>query len=355
MRRAIGYVLVGLGAFLLILAPLARFYVAPRVAVAPLGCDGTSAICKDRVNLSPSSGMATTLFDPATLTERGNVQLVGMERVRADINASHGNDNRTVYDESQTLNDSAGTLVNATTMRIPFNGHTSQMINCCSANTNSTPITDFTGLNPLKFGFGTEQKTYQYFDKTLNKATPMVFKQVETIDGVACDKFVQVIPPTQIGTLEVPGSLVGSTSPSVQAPEYYANIRTLWVEPVTGVIVKGVEQQKQTLRGSDGTDKVTLIAATISFTDQNVRLSAQAASDGKSKLNLIQNIIPLVGLIGGLLFLGLGLFLVLGVRRPGDETPGGGGSHAGAHTATMDLNSVLNPLRNDPSKPPPGT
>jgi hypothetical protein len=323
MRKILGHVLVGLGAFLLVLAPLSRWYVAPRVAVAPLGCTTTSAICKDRVNLSPSSGQAATLFDPATLTERTNVALVGQERVRADVAASQGPDNRTIYDESQTLNDSSGTLVAADTMRIPFDGHSSQMTNCCGANTDGKSITDFSGINPLKFGFGTEQKTYQYFDRTLNKATPMEFKDVGTIDGVDVYKFVQVIAPTQIGTLEVPGSLVGTAVPSVQAPQFYSNTRTLWVEPTTGVIVKGIEQQKQTLRGADGSDKVVLIDATIGFTADNVRLSAQAAADGKSKLGLVQMVIPLVGLLGGLLLLGLGIFLVLGSRREQPRPPAG--------------------------------
>ena len=103
-------------------------------------------------------------------------------------------------------------------MRIPFDGHSSQMISCCGANADGIPITDFSGINPLKFGFFTEQKTYQYFDKTINKATSMDFKDVETIDGVEVYKFVQVIEPTQIGTLEVPGDLVGSTDAAVQAP-----------------------------------------------------------------------------------------------------------------------------------------
>ena len=304
--------------FLLVLAPVSRWYVYPRVAVAPLGCDGTSAICQDRVNLSPSEGTAVTLFDPASLQVRTNVALVGQERVRADVDASTGADDRTVYDESQTVSDSTGTLVNATTMRIPFNGHTSQMIDCCGANADGVKITDFTGVNPLKFGFGTEQKTYQYFDKTLNKATAMDFKDVETIDGVECYKFVQVIAPTQIGVLEVPGNLVGSTEPSVQAPEFYANTRTVWVEPTTGVIVKGVEVQKQTLHGADGSDKLTLIEATIGFTPDNVRLSAKAAADGKSQLSLVTTVIPIVGLAGGLLLIALGLYLAMGTRR---ETP----------------------------------
>ena len=57
---------------------------------------------KDRVDLSPSDGLALTLFDPATLKVRTNVALVDQERVRADVAASTGSDNRTVYDESQT-------------------------------------------------------------------------------------------------------------------------------------------------------------------------------------------------------------------------------------------------------------
>ncbi len=320
MRRALGYVLVGLGAFLLALAPLAKWYVAPRVAVAPIGCTGgNSVICQDRVNLSPSEGTAASLFDPAKLSVRTNVPLVGVERVRADVAASTGADNRTVYDESQTLADDKGTLIDAATMRIPFNGQTSQMINCCGGNTNGVAIADYSGINPLKFGFDTQKQTYLYFDRTINKATPAEFKDVETISGVEVYKFVQTIEPTQTGTLQVPGNLVGSSAAAVTAPRFYSNIRTLWVEPVTGAIVKGSEQQKQTLRGSDGSDKLTLLDATVTFTEANIKASADGAKDAASKLGLVQTTIPLVGLLLGLILLGLGLFLTVGARR--DQVP----------------------------------
>ena len=36
MKRIAGYVLLGLGAFLLLLAPLSRFYVYPTLAKAPI-------------------------------------------------------------------------------------------------------------------------------------------------------------------------------------------------------------------------------------------------------------------------------------------------------------------------------
>jgi hypothetical protein len=316
MRKIVGLVAIGLGVFLLVLAPLSKWVVAPRVQVAPLGCTDTSAICQDRVNLSPSTGTATTLFDPATLSELSNVPLTAMERVRADVPASHGDNNLTVYDESQTVNRGDGTLVAADTMRIPFNGTTSQMISCCNGNVDGTAIVDYSGINPLKFGFDVQQKTYLYFDRTINKATAMVFQDAETIDGVSVYKFVQTIQPTRIGTLEVPGNLIGSVAASVFAPEYYSNIRTVWVEPATGVIVKGSEQQKETLRDITGADKLTLIEATLGFTDANVKASADAASKAASQLGLIKTTIPIVGLILGLILLILGFVLVLGGRRP---------------------------------------
>jgi hypothetical protein len=313
MRKIVGYVLIGLGVFLLALAPLARWVVYPKVAVAPLGCTGTSDTCKDQISISNATGTATTLFDPGTLSEKSNVHINSVLRVRADVIASK--DGHTVYDGFTNVSDDSGKTISAFSERIPFDGHTSIMQNCCQANENGAPITDFTGLNPYKFGFGTEQKTYGFFDGTLNKSLPMDFKEVDNILGLEVYKFVQTIPPTQFGTLDVPGSLVGSTEPDVKAPEFYSNVRTVWVEPVTGVVVKGQEQQKQTLRSSDGTDKLILIEATIAFTDANTADSVRVAKDGKSQLVLVQTTIPIVGLVLGLILLALGLWLALGAPR----------------------------------------
>lgn len=316
MRRAVGYLLVVLGIVLLVLAPLTRWYVAPRLAVAPTSCTGTSAICKNNVNLSPSSGTAATLFDPTTGTANSNVPLVATEEISADLTASHGAQNRTVYDESEKVSTVSGAVISSETMRIAFNGKTSQMIHCCNAKVNDQAIADFSGINPLKFGFDVQKKTYLYFDRTLNKAFPMLFKNAETLDGVDVYKFVQTVEPTQIGTLEVPGALVGSPDASIVAPRFYTDIRTVWVEPVTGAIVKGSEQQKQTLRGPDGSDKLSLIDATLTFTDANVKASAAGAKDAAGKLGLIRTTIPIAGGVLGLLLLILGLFFVRGRRQP---------------------------------------
>ena len=45
---------------------------------------------------------------------------------------------------------------------------------------------------------------------------------------------------------------MGETAPTVTVPRFYDNLRTVWVEPVTGVIVKGQEVQHQVFRDAAG-------------------------------------------------------------------------------------------------------
>lgn len=315
MRRVVGYLLVVVGVFLLVLGPTVKWVVAPRLAVAPLECDGDT-LCEDGVSISPSSGVATKLFSPATLSERTNVDLVATRRVKPDREIS--NADQTVYDTIQEVVDGDGELVTASQARYGFDGHTSELLDCCDANVDGEPLTDFGGVMPLKFGFGLEQRDYEYFDSTIQQATTAAYVGTEELEGVEVYVFEQVIEPTQIGELEVPGDLVGSDDESFVAPRYYSNTRTLYVEPTTGVIVNGEELQLQTLRGPDGTDQLTIIEASLAFTPENVANAAQNAKDGKSQLGLISNTVPLVAFVLGLVLTGLGAFLVLGVRREGD-------------------------------------
>jgi len=369
VRKTLGLVLVGLGALLLVIAPLLKWYVAPRAEVTPLACTGTT-LCDGGVSLSPSAGMAATLFDAGALKSVTNVSLVSTSRYRTDVAASHGADNRTVFEVFQSVNASPASqisapdgLVDASTSRYAFDGHTSDMINCCNANLSGTPITDFTGMVPFKFPFNVAQKSYPYFDSTLGKPVTIEFKGTATLQGLKVYKFSQTIPPTQYATLEVPGSLVGQPDqPSVKAPRFYTNERTVWVEPTTGSVVNGTEHQRQTLRGSDGTDQLVLLDATLSFTPENVRGSVDAAKSGANKINLIGSTLPLICLILGLVLLLLGLYFALGRQ--------GGAAHAGptgpkdspGSTAQTEAATNLTALLNEPRPaspdlpgPPPGT
>jgi hypothetical protein len=139
---------------------------------------------------------------------------------------------------------------------------------------------------------------------------PIQYVGTEDLEGLSVYRFEQTIEARQIGTLEVPGDLVGFPLPSFVAPRYYANERTLWVEPTTGAIVKGEERQVQTLRGPDGTDKVTVIDAVVGTSASEVSEGVSTASSLASQIRLFNDTLPLIGGIVGIVLLVVGIILV---------------------------------------------
>ena len=148
-----------------------------------------------------------------------------------------------------------------------------------------------------KFPFDAEKKTYQFFDTTAQAATTMKYKGSEKIQGLTVYRYQQQVGPVQIGELEVPGDLVGSSAPSVKAPRWYDNIRTVWVEPLSGVIVKGQEQQHQALKDAAGADAVTLIKVTVTFDERTQKQQADLAKDARSKAALVGTWVPLAAIV----------------------------------------------------------
>lgn len=309
MRRGVGIVLVGLGVFLVVLAALLRFTVVPAVAKAPLSPGEDTG----GVTQTDQNGVAAVLFDPATLTERTDVPLTATRFTRGDVPASQTTealaDDLAIYESFLRTEDNTGTVISASTIRVAFNRVTSELSNCCGANFDGQEIT-FSGINPLKFPMFTEAKDYAYFDATLQEAVPITYVGTEELEGLSVYRFEQKIEARQIGTLEVPGDLVDFPLPTFVAPRYYANERVLWVEPVTGAIVKGEERQLQTLRGPDGTDKVTVIDAVVGTSASEVSEGVEYAQSQSSLISLLNNTVPIVGLIVGLIALIIGIVLV---------------------------------------------
>ena len=298
MRRTIGYVLLALGVALAVIAPLVRFYIYPQLAKTPIN--------QYAETIAPGTG---TIFDPEHLIERQNVDLVAHRRVRGDVVAS--TDKVGVWDESVVLSDSDGNMVNTTTDRVAWDRKTAEAVNCCGEAVDGTP-TKHKGLS-YKFPFNSKKTTYQFFDTTAKAAYPMAYKSQEKIKGVTVYKYEQRVEPVQIGVVEVPGTLVGSTEATFTAPRFYDNTRTVWVEPRTGVIVKGSEVQHQVLRDAAGTDKVTLIAVTLTFDDHTQTQQANLAKDGIKQIRIVSLFGPIAALVLGLILIAVGLGLV---RRP---------------------------------------
>ena len=291
MRRTSGLVLVGLGAFFVTAALMLRFFVLPSLLVTPI----------DQFAESFARGTGT-VFNPAVLEEETGVPLVAHRTLRGDVAASSKDVG--VWDQSLLLErEATGELVNAYTDRVAWDRKTGEAVNCCGEAVDGEPV-KHVGLS-YKFPFNTEKTTYQFFDVTARKAFPMKYQASEELQGLTVYRFEQVVPPQQIGESDVPGSLVGSEEATVTAPRWYDNVRTVWVEPLSGVIVKGAEQQHQVFRDEAGADAVTLIEVTLTFDERTQRQQADLAKDARSQAALVGTWIPLALLVLGLVLIGL--------------------------------------------------
>ena len=311
MRRVLGPVLFAIGIFALCLAALTQFYVAPKLLVAP----------PDQSAKSVSESTSATYLDFGTISIKTDQTLRATRTIRGDVAAS--NSDRVVWDEFLSLQNTADdSVVKATTDRLAFDPRTSEAVQCCGEHVDGQP-TKHSGIS-YKFPFGTEKKTYRYFDTTLKKALPAEFKGEETVEGVKVYRFEQRIAPTKLASIVAPGRIVGQPNePLVPVEQMYSNERTLWVEPRSGVIVNGREKQLQTLDTADGST-TAVFEATLAFTPETRRDSAETAADGGSKAQLLGTTAPIVLLVLGLVLSILG-FLLLLRRRP---VPVNEGRHA---------------------------
>jgi hypothetical protein len=299
MRRFLGPVLLGVGVFLVVLAGLLKFFVADRVILTPI----------DQYAQTTSPGPGSYL-DPATLQVR-SADLVAVRTLKGDVAAS--NKDTAVWDVSVVLSTGDGQLVRATVDRVATDRRTAEAVNCCGEAVDSVP-TRHSGIS-YKFPFNTQKQEYQFWDSNAKKAVPARYVSEETVQGLTTYKFVSQIPPTQIQTQEVPGSLVGDSAPSVQAPVYYTDTRTVWVEPKTGVIVKGSEQNRTTLRDSAGQDKTVVLQFDLTFNEDTQKSQAQLARDNMGKIDLVTIWLPLIGLLVGIVLIIAGLIIMVSADR----------------------------------------
>lgn len=136
------------------------------------------------------------------------------------------------------------------------------------------------------FPIDTKKRTYPFFDTVVGKAFPMVYQGTDTLHGVHVYRFVQDVPASPI---KINGLLPGT----------YSNTRTVWVEPTTGIIVKGSEQIQQRFTQGNG----IAFSGTLTFTDETVASQAKYAKDQLAKVHLIRLWIPLILLVAGLLLM----------------------------------------------------
>ncbi|MEU7901450.1 DUF3068 domain-containing protein [Actinoplanes sp. NPDC049118] len=332
MKARLGAVLFGIGVFVVVVAAGCAFYVAPAVARLPYdlamckndtqsGCLRNTVARAENARFLQTKGGDT----PVVAIQTGTLESVTEIQPRPDLTESeitgdlegeavvwNGYGTVTWVEQNFMVTQYKAQLAidRDTAAAVEWKN---QFLQDAGPTGDSTAV--FAG-QLYKFPFGTEKKDYQYFDRDLRKALPIQFQGTETIKGLETYRFQQVIPETPLNlSAERVSGLLGNFAPGATSGQVtYSNTRTIWVEPVSGVFIKGQEVQKKTLVPNTGAP-TGLLEASFVYTDKTVSNNVQSAGDTKSQVLLISRYLPIGLAVLGAVLLIVGLILVTTGRR----------------------------------------
>lgn len=305
--RKFSLALIAIGAFLVVLAPMVKWYAYPRLAVAPV----------NQISTTYLEATDATIFDAGTLKEITTDLDIRVKTV-GDANAPKEYPGSVTYVNTTLTSDSAGTMsvdgkVRGEVERMTFDARTGE----ATPNVDGDFISDTEGDQTAvihkglvaKFPFATEKKTYDFWEASLKQAFPIEYDGTTTFEGLTVYTFHQVIEPTKTGTMDVPLSLLGlEGDETVTADQMYSVDRTLYVEPETGVIIQRIEKVSNTL-DYQGEPRVTLTDADVQYAQKTIDKNVDEYGSQANLLKLVRTTAPqlsfAIGLIG--LIAGIGL------------------------------------------------
>jgi MFS family permease len=305
MRRVSGFILTILGAFLLVVAVLLRFWVAPKVIEFPL----------DEYQIVQLAGTGS-YFSPAKEKELVGVSVLLTETTKgADVAGSGG---AAVWDGFVAIQDTTNrTPIAYVAFREALNRRTGELVDCCGAYV-TNPVNGkpeysvhMTGIG-FVWPFGSQRQTYRIFDVGAGRAESARYAGTARIGGILAYRYVEKVGSTRIGT--EPRNSFG------QSPgEYYSATNTYFVDPETGMSLKITEDQEVTLASGGVTQ---LVSPDLSLTETAASVRAAVSSDEgiRGEITLYESTLPLIGLALGLLLLAFGILLVqFGGEAPKSE------------------------------------
>lgn len=282
-----------IAAFSFTLAPVLYFWALPRVQVAPLDIDS--------FDVSVGTG---TYLDPATGKESTPARITITRHVVGNI-AEAKRTGYAVWDIA-TRTDTPATLTSPDARQAfsfsvdhwAFDRHTNEPVACCGI----TPTVD--GEAYMKFPFNLGKHDYAVWDATAMEAYVAHFDGTQKVNGHKLYRFVGAVQPVRIGSIPVPGGVVGLSNPdTVAADEYYANPREVTlVDPITGAPVEGSSHLHITLRPPGGaTDAAVALDADVASDAATIATTSKRAADDGSRLTLVSTTLPLASLALGAL------------------------------------------------------
>ncbi|NGO79232.1 DUF3068 domain-containing protein [Streptomyces sp. YC504] len=327
MRRTaspLSLFILGLGVFLLVLAPLLAWYVEPRAKRTPTDIDTTTVF----------TGKGA-YFDTGEVETLKNQDLTVTRQVRGDV--ADSSDEVAVWDVVTSVDwtrtdavpdDQKKTTLPAssphdslqwTQERWVTDRGTNRPVHCCQ----EEPY--FEGEAYLKFPFDVEKRSYRWWDNTLGATVPLTYEGKRKVQGYEGLLFKAKVEPVKTGTRQVPGVLVGSKAGQVMAEEWYANHGVeLVADQRTGRIIYAQIGPKKTLRapGSDEDAVVLLESEKIAFTEKTQKAQVALAEDDSARLKLVGGTLPVGAGALGLVLVAVGAALVIrGRERPNAGPP----------------------------------
>ncbi|QBJ98619.1 DUF3068 domain-containing protein [Rhodococcus sp. ABRD24] len=331
--RILAYILIGLGAFLLAVAVLIPAYTVDKLKKTPLDLEVTTV----------ATGNGDVLDSAALLKGTAKVDTnVPIVAQRYVITEEPSNADVVSVQAGQTVmrTDKQGDtgLLTATVDRVTLDRVSSMPVEppVGTIQTSSTAPAEevsHTGLQ-YKFPFDTEQKSYPYFDLNSRSSQDINFVEETEINGVKVYHFNQKVGPVDLSKvvaaptnkLSLPAAtwgVPGGDQP-ITMTRWYQNERDVWVDPVTGVVIKGQEKLYQYYARDKAAPEVTVLKATLPFDENTIEYQIGQAKSGQDKLSLFGRTLPIVAGILGAISLIAGIFLGLRGGRGTKGAPAGG-------------------------------
>ncbi len=289
MRKIVGPVLAGLGAFLLVVGVLAVAYAPGQVKRTPLGVDST-----------------TVLEGTANRLGAGERPIFGLSITKSDDEASSDdvvvftNIACGVFDEGQERVCADGDDENA--LSLSTDAFATDRVTALAVESDAVPP-EFEQHEGLvnKWPFDAKQETYPYWDGVTGQAVDAVFEREDEVLGL--DVYVYRIEINNAAIEIAEGT-----------PGTYTSMKEIYIDPRTGAIIHQTEEQQRYL--DDGTQVLDL---TLGFSEEQQQANVADAEDNIASLDLLTGTVPLIGFIGGSLLLLAGLVLMLTGRNSGER------------------------------------
>jgi hypothetical protein len=361
MLRIAACAIMGLGAALLIAALLLATYTASSITKIPLDIDKTLV----------SDGIGAAL-DPASLSAEHivvdhDVPLVSQQQITVEspanadvVTLQAGTSVRRVDEQKDNglllaIVDVV-TLDRTTAMAVSDDTHPGGAVQKPRTFEDEHPPTNIAlpheGLS-YRFPFHTEKVSYQYFDPIAQKAFDANYDGEDDVNGLPTYRFSQNIGYDTEGKLTDPvkyaslyahdedGEITASAKmwnlideddegdpyEEVTMTRYYAAQRTLWVDPVSGVIVKARVHANHYYARDPLKPEATLTDYTVTSNEETVETQVDAARNERDRVALWSRILPitftaagLISLVGGALLAWFSLKIEPALIDPGLDT-----------------------------------